>query len=146
MRQTATASARAILLFAGLIAVAVVLAGCRTARSDSSVVPANRGAHVFVSPRRIQHAFSERGVLLVDDGVFTSRDRPIIRSYSISPSGQLGNVVARVFVYASLHDANVAKPSGTSGRYIRHANIIVFLTRWAPAALRHTIAAALTHV
>jgi hypothetical protein len=105
----------------------------------------------------VESAFGRNGVLLDNTGLYSSSDRPIIRSYAISQPGQLWEITAGVLVYAAVRDAVAAerlrpsknvvpKNASRPDKVIRRANVIVLFWRGATTAERRRVTSALQAV
>jgi hypothetical protein len=126
-------------------ALAVTVAGC------------GGGGNHIVAPLTIENAFARHGFVLADTGLYSSSDRPIIRSYLIAGPGHSGGVMAGVLVYSSVRGAVAAKRFHPSGSFIpknavratnsiRRANVILFFWRTATRADRRRMTSTLNSV
>lgn len=130
------------------IGVLVLLVGCGGAiasrvssQTVNEVAPSPAGKAVSI--RRIDTTFLRYRILLINERVYTSRDRPIIRAYDIDVPGQIGSLIANVFVYATVGDAIMAKRVDHSRDDMQRANVMVSFTSQASDSARRKITEAL---
>ena len=89
--------------------------------------------------RKVGHAFPALRLRLVNSGIYTSSETPIIREYALNV-GRGSTNVGTLLVYATVKEAAGDQPSS---RGIRRANLIAQFDPSTPGILRSIITAAL---
>lgn len=128
-----------------LVALAVVLAGCGAAahktgtrRPEKKVTPQN----VEQTFRRVERTFPALHLRMVNSGIYTSRDIPIIREYAFNVGSGDTNV-GTLLVYATAKEAAADQSFGQSQGEVRRANLVAQFDPGTPPALRSILTAAL---
>jgi hypothetical protein len=135
-------------LWCCVIIAGPVVAGCGggKAANSKSIAVNTTGSHAsrnFVPPRRIRKTFAEHRIRLIDELIYTSRDRPIIRSYDIDAPGEVGDLIANVFVYTTVANAIKARRFDHSKNDTQRANVMVAFSNRASHGARRRITNAL---
>jgi hypothetical protein len=130
------------------VVVLVGVLGCGGAAKTGTTqtMTESRPPHKSVPPRqveqtfrKVEHAFPALHLRLVDSGIYTSIETPIIRVYALNV-GRGSINMGTLWVYATVKRAAAEQPSS---RGIRRANLIAQFDPGTPGILRSIITVAL---